>query len=85
MPPAKTAVVSPPVRIVDNLGKSRVGDTVGLNDNQLGPVALVAYDILFAPETVELSSCSQLYVSTSPGLASVAEAVNAKGVLIGMV
>ena len=64
-----------------------MGDTVGLNEIQFGPVALVGLATLFAPvcEEEALSFCSQQYVNTSPGLASVAEPVSAKGVLFGMV
>ena len=82
--PPSVGVMSRPERIVDNLGKYRVGDAVGLNDIQFGPVAFVGLATLFAPVVVELSFCSQQYVSGSP-LASVAEPVSAKGVLIGMV
>ena len=70
-PPAKGPVVRPPARMVDNCGKYLTGDAVGLNDSQFGPVVLVALALLFAPDVVELSFCSQLYVSASPS-ASVA-------------
>ena len=60
-PPGKGPVISPPARMVDNCGKYLVGDAVGLNDNQLGPVALVALATLLAPvcEEEALSFCSQ--------------------------
>lgn len=48
-----------PARIVDNLGRVRVGDAVGLNDSQFGPVNFVGDATLFAPDVVALSSCSQ--------------------------
>ena len=83
-PPGKGGVTNKPERMVDNLGKVLVGDTAGLNDNQLGPVAFVGEATLFVPDVVELSFCSQQYVSASP-LASVAAAVSANGVLIGIV
>jgi len=71
--------------MVDSFGKYLVGEVVGLNDNQLGPVVLVGDATLPVPDVVELSFCSQQYVNTSPGLASVAEPVSAKGVLFGIV
>ena len=58
-PPGKVGVTNKPARIVDNLGKVRVGDAVGLNDNQFGPVNLVGEATLFAPDVVALSFCSQ--------------------------
>ena len=45
--------------MVDNFGNNLVPDAVGLNDNQFGPVAFVGEAMLFAPEVVELSFCSQ--------------------------
>ena len=36
-----------------------LADTVGLNDNQFGPVAFVVDATLLAPVVVELSFCSQ--------------------------
>ena len=46
-PPGSGGVTNRPARIVDNLGKVRVGDAVGLNDNQFGPVSLVGDATLF--------------------------------------
>ena len=83
-PPGNGGVTNKPERIVDNFGKVLVGDTEGVNDNQFGPVVFVGDATLPDPVVVELSFCSQEYVSASP-FASVAEAVSAKGVLIGMV
>ena len=83
--PPNVGVTNSPARMVDNFGKYLVGDAVGLNDIKFGPVVFVALATLLAPEVVELSFCSQQYVSASPGLASVAEPVSAKGVLMGMV
>ena len=40
-PPGKGGVISKPARMVDDLGKSLVGDAVAGNDNQFGPVVLV--------------------------------------------
>ena len=47
--------------MVASFGKYLVGDMVGLNDIQLGPVALVALATLLAPvcEEEALSFCSQ--------------------------
>lgn len=86
-PPDRGPDTKPPARIVDILGKYLVGDVVGENEIQLGPDALVALATLADPvcEEEALSFCSQQYVSTSPALASVAEPVNANGVLIGIV
>ena len=83
-PPGNTGVTAKPARMVDSIGNVLVGDAVGLNDNQFGPVAFVGLATLFAPDVVALSFCSQQYVSGSP-FASVAEPVSAKGVLIGIV
>ena len=58
-PPGKGGVTAKPARMVDNLGNVLVGDAVGLNDNQFGPVSLVGDATLFAPVVVELSFCSQ--------------------------
>lgn len=58
-PPGKGGVTNKPARIVDNLGKVRVEDAVGLNESQFGPVALVGDATLFAPDVVALSFCSQ--------------------------
>ena len=84
-PPGKGPETFRPANIVANFGNNLVGDVVGLNDNQFGPVVFVALATLLAPVVVELSFCSQQYVNTSPAFASVAEPVRAKGVLIGMV
>jgi hypothetical protein len=83
-PPGKGGVTFKPANMVDNFGKILVADVVGLNDNQFGPVVFVGEATLPVPEVVELSFCSQQYVSASP-FASVAELVRKKGVLIGMV
>ena len=60
-PPVNGPVVKPPANIVDNWGKYLVGEAVGLNVTQLGPVAFVALATLLAPVCVEeaLSFCSQ--------------------------
>ena len=58
-PPGKGGVTAKPARMVESLGKVRVGDVVGLNDNQFGPVNLVGDATLFDPEVVALSFCSQ--------------------------
>ena len=73
--------------MVDNLGKYLVGEADGLKEIQLGPEALVALATLLAPVWLvdALSFCYQLYVSTSPALASEADPVKANGVLLGMV
>jgi hypothetical protein len=86
-PPGNGPDINPPARIVDIFGKYLVGDVVGLKEIQLGPVALVALATLLALVCEEdaLSFCSQQNVSTSPALASVAEPVRAKGVLMGIV
>ena len=83
-PPASGPVTAAPARMVASRGNKRVGEVVGLKEIQLGPVVLVALATLDAPVVVELSFCSQLYVSTSPS-ASVALPVKAKGVLLGIV
>jgi hypothetical protein len=58
-PPGSGGVTAKPARMVDNIGIVRVGDAVGLNDNQFGPVNLVGDATLFAPDVVALSFCSQ--------------------------
>ena len=58
-PPGRGGVTAKPARIVDSLGKIRVGDDVGLNDSQFGPVNFVGDATLFAPEVEALSFCSQ--------------------------
>lgn len=84
-PPGKGGVISKPARMVDDLGRSLVGDVVGLNDNQFGPDDFVAYATLFAAVwPVPLSFCSQQNVIGSFS-GSVAEPVSANGVLIGIV
>ena len=70
--------------MVDNLGKVLVLEAVAGNVSQLGPLALVGEATLLEPDTVELSFCSQQYVIGSFS-GSVAEPVNANGVLMGMV
>ena len=76
-----------PARMVDNLGNVRVGEVVAGNVSQLGPTVFVGLATLALPVVadVPLSFCSQQYVSTSPGFASVADPVSANGVLIGIV
>ena len=59
VPPVKGPVDKPPAKTVDNCGQILVGDTLGLNDSQFGPVVFVAIALLFAPCVVELSFCSQ--------------------------
>ena len=61
-PPVNGPLTSEPARIVANLGKYLVLEVVGLNEIQLGPLALVALATLLAPVCVEpaLSFCSQL-------------------------
>ena len=83
-PPGKGGVTFNPERMVDNRGKLRVGDAVAGNDNQLGPVVFVGDATLPVPDVEELSFCSQQYVIGSFS-GSVAEPVNANGVLMGMV
>lgn len=58
-PPGKGGVINKPACIVDNFGKSLVGEVVGLNDNQFGPATFVGLATLFAPDTGELSFSSQ--------------------------
>jgi hypothetical protein len=58
-PPGNGGDTFKPDNIVDSLGQSLVGDAVGLNDNQFGPVAFVGDATLFVPDVVELSFCSQ--------------------------
>jgi hypothetical protein len=57
-PPANGGVTINPLWIVDSLGNVLVGELVGTNDNQFGPVAFVGLATLLAPDTVELSFCS---------------------------
>jgi hypothetical protein len=84
-PPGKGGVMSKPARMVDDLGKSLVGDAVGLNDSQFGPDGFVGDATLFAPVwPLPLLFCSQQYVSGSLS-GSVAEPVSANGVLMGIV
>ena len=61
-PPGNGPVTSLPDSMVDNCGKYRVGDVIGLKEIQLGPLALVALATLLAPVCDEeaLSFCSQL-------------------------
>ena len=58
-PPGNGGVTFKPARMVDNLGNVLDGDEVGLKDNQFGPFSLVGLATLLAPDTVELSFCSQ--------------------------
>ena len=58
-PPGNGGVTNKPASMVDNLGNKRVGEAVGLNEIQFGPVVLPGNATLFAPEVVELSFCSQ--------------------------
>jgi hypothetical protein len=58
-PPGNTGVTNKPARTVDNLGNILVGETVGLNDNQFGPVSFVGLATLLFPDVVALSFCSQ--------------------------
>ena len=60
-PPGNEGVVSAPVRILGSIGQVRVGEVEGLNDNQLGPDALVglATLALLVCALVALSFCSQ--------------------------
>jgi len=58
-PPGNGGVINNPASIVDNLGNNLVGDAVGENESQLGPVNFVGDATLFAPDVVELSFCSQ--------------------------
>ena len=58
-PPANGPVVKPPASMVDNWGQYLVGEAVGLNEIQLGPVAFVGLALLIAPVVVVLSFCSQ--------------------------
>ena len=82
--PPSVGVTFKPASIVDILGKYRVGDVVDGKVSQFGPVSFVGDATLPLPVVVELSFCSQLYVTGSPS-GSVAEPVSAKGVVIGMV
>jgi len=59
-PPVKGPLINAPANMVDNLGKYLVGEVVGANEIQLGPVVLVALATLLAPVVVVLSFCSQL-------------------------
>lgn len=58
-PPGSGGVTARPARMVDSLGNVRVGEAVGLKDNQFGPVNLVGDATLFDPDVVALSFCSQ--------------------------
>jgi len=60
-PPVNGPDIKPPASIVAILGKYLVGEVVGINEIQLGPVALVALATLLAPvcEEEALSFCSQ--------------------------
>lgn len=59
-PPGSGPVTNWPARIVESLGKNRVGDVVDGNDNQFGPVSFVGDATLALPVVVVLSFCSQL-------------------------
>ena len=59
-PPALGPLISAPANMVDNLGNNLVPDVDGGKDIQFGPEAFVALATLLAPDTVELSFCSQL-------------------------
>ena len=59
-PPGSGPVINWPARMVESLGKSRVGEAVEGNDNQFGPVTLVGDATLAFPVVVVLSFCSQL-------------------------
>jgi hypothetical protein len=48
-PPVSGPVTVPPARMEDSCGKYLVGEVVGLNDIQLGPLAFVALATLLAP------------------------------------
>jgi hypothetical protein len=83
--PPKVGVTASPAKIVESLGKSLVGEVVDGNDKKFGPVVFVGDATLAALEKVAgMSFCSQLYVIGSPS-GSVAEPVNANGVVIGIV
>ena len=84
-PPAFGPLINAPASMVDNFGNNLVPDVDAGKDIQFGPVAFVGLATLLVPDTVELSFCSQLYVSTSAVLPSVAEPVNTNGVLMGIV
>ena len=60
-PPGNGPVTVPPASMVESWGKYLVGEVVGLNEIQLGPVVLVALATLLAPVCDEdaLSFCSQ--------------------------
>lgn len=87
VPPGNGGVTKLPASIVAKIGNVLVGFDVAGNVSQLGPTSLPGLATLLLPVTVELAAsfCSQQYVNASPGFASVAEPVNANGVLIGMV
>lgn len=57
-PPGRVGVTNKPAKTVDNLGNVLVGDEVGRNDNQFGPVAFAMDAQLALPVVVELSFCS---------------------------
>lgn len=59
-PPGSTGVTNKPACTVDSLGMYLVGDVEEAKESQFGPPVLVGDAILLAPETVELSFCSQL-------------------------
>jgi len=59
-PPGSTGVTNKPACTVDSRGMYLVGDVDEANDSQFGPVVFVGDAMLFAPEVVELSFCSQL-------------------------
>ena len=60
-PPARGPEIKLPASIVASFGKYLVGDDVGENETQFGPVALVALATLLVVVCVEdaLSFCSQ--------------------------
>jgi hypothetical protein len=58
-PPGITGVTKRPARTVDSFGRVRVGEAVGLNESQFGPVSLVGLATLLFPDVVALSFCSQ--------------------------
>lgn len=86
-PPVNGPLINAPERMVASFGKYLVGEVVGAKEIQLGPDALVALATLLVPvwEEEALSFCSHEYVNTLPASASVAEPVNANGVLFGIV
>ena len=86
-PPGSGPVTVAPESMVLSFGISLVDDVDGEKLIQLGHVAFVALATLLVPVCVlpALSFYSQQYVNTSFALASVADPVNAKGVLFGIV